>query len=163
MGPDGYVRKKVNKNRTSTRIVPIMIPQLHTALNAVKDKNGPVVTQTSNVLLDDTKRACEKAGVTICTYHDLRRTFASLCYYLRIPEKQIQQWGGWKDTTTLEKVYIKLSTIGTNESKNAFTNHFKKYADGSKKDDSNQVLKENNSKYYPVSGINGAYDLRLSQ
>ncbi|MBR0161913.1 MAG: site-specific integrase [Oscillospiraceae bacterium] len=128
-GEDGDVLKKQNKNRTSTRSVPIMIPQLHDALAAVENKNGPVVIQTSNVLLDDTKRVCNQAGVTECTFHDLRRSFASLCYYLKIPEKQIQAWGGWKNTEVLQKVYIKLTNIGINESKDVFTRYFSENKD----------------------------------
>ena len=37
-GPDGYVDKQTNKNKTSTRPVPIMIPQLEQALKKVKKR-----------------------------------------------------------------------------------------------------------------------------
>ncbi len=123
-GVDGQVEKRQNKNSTSTRVIPIMIPQLHKALSAVKEKSGRVVFQNDSVLLQDAKRACRKAGVTECTFHDLRRSFASLCYYLQIPEKQIQTWGGWSNTATLQKVYIKLAAASTNESKKAFSSFF---------------------------------------
>ena len=123
-GPDGNVDKKTNKNDTSTRTVPIMIPQLHDALNAVKDKKGKVVTTSPGVLLDDVKRACSRAGVTECTPHDLRRSFASLCFFLGIPVKQIKEWGGWKNDDVLNRVYIKLSNTMRTDSQDKFKMFF---------------------------------------
>lgn len=123
-GPDGDVDKKTNKNDTSSRYVPIMIPRLKTILDAVPDKTGKVAVIGSNTLLDDVKRTCKRANVTVCTTHDLRRSFASLCFFLQIPSKQIQEWGGWKDDKILNKIYIKLSNTMKTESKTKFTNFF---------------------------------------
>lgn len=121
---DGDVLKKTNKNKTSTRPVPIMIPQLHDALEAVSDKTGDVVTLKGSSILDDVKRACRRAGVTEVTTHGLRHSFASLCYYLQIPEKQIQEWGGWKNSTTLQRIYIRLSAASKTENQNKFSAFF---------------------------------------
>ena len=121
---DGYVDKPTNKNATSTRTVPIMIPQLESALKAVKNKSGRVVTTHPSVLYEDVKRACKIAGVTSCGNHDLRRSFASLCFYMGIPERQIMEWGGWKDRQTLHRVYIKLSATMENANKETFKNFF---------------------------------------
>lgn len=123
-GVDGAVDKKQNKNQDSSRYVPIMIPQLATTLKAVSEKEGKVVHIGANTLLDDVKRACKRAGVTVCTVHDLRRSFASLCFFLQIPSKQIQEWGGWANDDTLNRVYIKLSNSMKTESKNKFTSFF---------------------------------------
>ena len=123
-GPDGDVDKKTNKNSTSSRYVPIMIPRLATVLSAVEYKSGLVADIGSNTLLDDVKRTCKRAGVTECTVHDLRRSFASLCFYLQIPSKQIQEWGGWKDDKVLNKIYIKLAATMKTESKTKFTQFF---------------------------------------
>jgi len=123
-GHDGYVDKDTNKNQTSTRPVPIMIPQLSTALNAVKDKTGRVVSISGSVLLRDVKRACERAGVTVVTNHGLRHSMASLCFYLKIPTEQIQKWGGWGDDETLKKIYIHLAASAESEHKAAFTGFF---------------------------------------
>lgn len=102
-----------------------MIPQLETALTKSENKTGKVAVIGANTLLDDVKRTCRRANVTECTTHDLRRSFASLCFFLEIPSKQIQEWGGWKDDAVLNKIYIKLSTTMKTESKNKFTNFFK--------------------------------------
>ena len=123
-GLNGDVDRTQNKNRTSSRYVPIMIPKLANLLESVPDKSGKVAVIGSNTLLDDVKRTCRRAGVTECTVHDLRRSFASLCFYLQIPSKQIQEWGGWKDDVVLNKIYIKLSNSMKTESKNKFENFF---------------------------------------
>ena len=124
-GVDGYVDKKTNKNKTSTRPVPIMIPQLEKALKAVEDKTGKVVTISNSVLLRDVKRACQRAGVTEVTDHGLRHSFASLCFFLDIPMKQIQEWGGWKDSTTLDNIYIRLAASAKTKHQEAFTDFFR--------------------------------------
>lgn len=108
-GVDGDVRKPTNKNKTSTRIVPIMIPQLADALARCQQAEGPVVKQSSNTLLDDVKRSCVRAGVTVVGNHGLRHSFASLCYHLNIPERQLMEWGGWADYQTMHKIYIRLA------------------------------------------------------
>lgn len=123
-GVDGEVIKRTNKNRDSSRYVPIMIPRLKEVLDAVPDKRGNVTNIGATTLLDDVKRNCKHANVTICTVHDLRRSFASLCFYLGIPSKQIQEWGGWADDKVLNEIYIKLSNTMKTESKDKFTQFF---------------------------------------
>ena len=123
-GADGWVDKPTNKNKTSTRYVPIMIPQLETALKAVEVKEGKVVTLHGSTILRDVKRACERAGVTVVSYHGLRHSMASLCFFLHIPTEQIMQWGGWSNDTTLRRIYIHLSASAENNSKAAFNGFF---------------------------------------
>jgi len=124
-GEDGNVSKNTNKNKSSSRTVPLMIPQLITVLNAVNDKTGKVVNIGATTILDDVKRACHRAGVTEVTPHGLRHSFASLCYYLKdIPDRQIQTWGGWRTPDTLHKVYIRLTASGQSEAKDSFTKFF---------------------------------------
>lgn len=123
-GPDGFVDKPTNKNDTSTRPVPIMIPQLEKALKAVENKTGKVVTIHNSVLLEDLKRACGRAGVTELSLHGLRHSFASLCFFLEIPMEQIQKWGGWKDDKTLKRIYIHLAASAETEHKKAFSKFF---------------------------------------
>lgn len=125
-GTNGYVDKPTNKNRTSTRPVPIMIPQLTDALSACENKTGKVVTIYNTSLLADVKRACKRAGVTVISFHGLRHSFASLCFHLRtIPMEQIQKWGGWSNDATLKKIYIHLAASAETENKAAFSGFFK--------------------------------------
>lgn len=123
-GTSGLVQKKQNKNQTSTRTVPILIPRLLSLLKASHSVSGPVVVINPSNLLDDVKRASERAGGTIVTCHGLRHSFASLCYYLEIPERQIQEWGGWKDRTTLHRIYIRLTAAGESEARTKVTAFF---------------------------------------
>ena len=124
-GPEGLTQKKTNKNQSSTRKLPIMIPRLSEALQAATRNSGPVVSNHPSVLLDDVKRACKAAGVTETSCHGLRRSFASLGYYLKIPERQLMSWGGWSDYTTMHKVYIKLSAAAENEEAKKVSEFFK--------------------------------------
>lgn len=123
-GEHGEVYKPTNKNRTSTRPVPIMIPQLKNALVAVANKTGEVVTVHGGTLLEDVKRACKRAGVTIVTNHGLRHSFASLCFFLRIPMRQIEEWGGWGDSTVLNRIYIRLSASMKTDNQITFSDFF---------------------------------------
>ena len=124
-GEKGNVSKNTNKNKSSSRTVPLMIPQLITVLNAVNNKTGKVVNIGATTILDDVKRACHRACVTEVSPHGLRHSFASLCYYLKdIPDRQIQTWGGWRTPDTLHKVYIRLTASGQSEAKDSFTNFF---------------------------------------
>ena len=68
-GINGDVNKNTNKNQTSSRTIPIMIPQLHDALAAVENKTGLVAKIGANTLLDDVKRACKRANITEVTNH----------------------------------------------------------------------------------------------
>jgi len=127
-GPAGNVMKKTNKTESSTRAVPIMIPQLHDALAAVPKKlrTGLVVTQGTNTLLDDAKRTCRRAGVTETGNHGLRRSFASLCYDRGINERQLMSWGGWEDFQTMHKIYIKLAAVSELEAQEKVKSFFQK-------------------------------------
>lgn len=124
-GENGFVDKDTNKTKSSTRYVPIMIPQLSKALTAVKTKEGKVVTISGSVLLRDIQRACERAGVTVCGNHSLRHSFASLCFFLGIPMEQIQRWGGWENDKTLKRIYIHLAASAEDAHQKAFSGFFR--------------------------------------
>lgn len=109
-GPDGdLVEKKTNKNRTSSRDLPIMIGRLKDALSEVETKTGKVVDAGPSALLRDVKRTCKEAGVTETSCHGLRHSWASICYSLNVPERRLMQWGGWSDIQTMHKIYIRLA------------------------------------------------------
>ena len=112
-GPNGQTVKQTNKNRSSTRTLPIMIPRLSELLAVEKQGKAPdeciVKTHPSN-LLDDVKRACREAGITETTCHGLRHSFASLCYRIpEVTERQVMEWGGWSNIQTMHKIYIRIA------------------------------------------------------
>lgn len=119
------VHKAANKNETSSRTIPIMIPRL-TELVREADKSSTYIHHGDpNLIYRHTVSACKKADITVCSLHDLRRTFASLCYHLKISEITCQRLGGWKDFMTLRKVYTKLSQRDHDEEVERIKNFFK--------------------------------------
>ena len=97
--------KETNKNRTSTRDVPIMIPRLLELL----PQKGSLITLHTSTLRRRIEAACLRAGVPVCSLHDLRRSFASLGYHLGWSERSIMAVGGWSTLSTVHKIYVKLS------------------------------------------------------
>lgn len=109
-GEDGFVTKDTNKTDSSTRTVPIIIPQLVTALRAQKPKSGRIVKGYPNAMYSQINRLCEAAGLPQVGVHGLRHSFASLCHYLGIPEMEAARIGGWTDLGTMRKIYTHLSS-----------------------------------------------------
>ena len=125
-GPDGMVTKRTNKNSTSTRTLPVMIPRLSELLQAGGPKNETVVKIHPSNLLDDVKRACREAGITETTCHGLRHSFASLCYRTPgVSERQVMQWGGWSNIQTMHKIYIRIAAKDETEAARAVREFFK--------------------------------------
>lgn len=122
----GYVRKETNKNKSSSRTVPIMIPRLVDVLKDTPRLTRTVCTVPPETLLRHVKSACKRAGVTVVGNHGLRHSFASLCRYLGIPEEQTMAWGGWSDFATMHKRYIRIAQSAAKRDANKMTDFFKK-------------------------------------
>lgn len=105
------VHKETNKNPTSRRNVPVLMPRIYELL----PESGKLITIRPNTILRGVNKACKDAGVTICGTHDLRRSFCSLAYHLRWNSQTTQQLGGWSNLDTVEKVYRKLAAKEKNE------------------------------------------------
>lgn len=104
-----YVKKKENKNQTSRREVPIMIPQLYDALAAADKKATAVVPYHPRTIQNAINRICKEAGLPEVGTHGLRHSFASLAYHLNMPEKIAMQIGGWSNDATMRKIYTHVS------------------------------------------------------
>ena len=105
------VFKEANKNTTSNRTLPIMIPDLYEALKAVPEdqRSGRVITCTGEAVFKAINRACEKASVPKVGTHGLRHSFASLAYHLGMSERETMEIGGWGDTQTMHKIYTHVA------------------------------------------------------
>ena len=124
MVPDqnnNFVFKETAKNETSSRSVPIMIPRLAQLIEA---KDGPLVTMHPNALRKAINRTCEKNGLPEVGIHGLRHSFASLCYHLGLSEMQTMELGGWKDASTMRKIYTHLAQQDKNRSVEKLTEFF---------------------------------------
>ena len=104
------VKKPQNKTRSSTRNVPIMIPELKAALERDRQPSGPLVTCSRLTLRRAVTRICEENGLPDVGIHGLRHSYASLSYHLQIPEKIAMEIGGWSDPATMHNIYVHIAS-----------------------------------------------------
>ena len=121
-----YVYKQTNKNESSRRPVPIMIPELLDALKAVpkEQRKGPVVTCHINTIYKAANAICEKEGLPLVGAHGLRHSFASLGHHVGVPEHEMQILGGWKDSGTLRKIYEHIEAENLLRAQNSMAKFF---------------------------------------
>lgn len=122
------VQKVANKNAASARPVPIMIPELHSALTAVKDKTGLVVQCHANHLWDKINDICKENNFPLVGVHGLRRSFVSLAYHIGIDEDLTMDIGGWSDTQTMRRHYKRLAKSDVRKQTQKFINFYRKIA-----------------------------------
>lgn len=116
-----YVFKEENKETDSRRTVPIMIPELRAALEAVPetDRTGRVVTCHINRPYKVVNRICEREGLPLTGVHGLRHSFASLGHHVGVPEQEMQLLGGWKDARTMHQIYEHIEAADLLRAQNA--------------------------------------------
>lgn len=120
-----FYLKKQNKNISSSRNVPIIIPQLREAIQRDKKEKGPILISQSG-LREAVHAACRDAGITDVTVHGLRHSFASLCYHLKVPEQIVMEIGGWSDIGTMRRVYTHIAQTDIAHYNSELQNFFKK-------------------------------------
>lgn len=104
------VHKRENKNSTSCRTIPFILPQLKAAIETAEKKTEYVVTCHPNTILTAVKSNCLAAGIHECTLHGLRKSFASMMLIdLKMPDDIVMQIGGWSDPQTMRKIYSQVS------------------------------------------------------
>lgn len=106
---------RVTKDRTKTdesdRYIPIFIPELKAALEAVEDKKGRVVPYNPNSVYHMANKICRSLGFPEVGQHGLRHSFASLCYSLEVPMRVTMRLGGWKNDRVVSEVYTHLDKM----------------------------------------------------
>ena len=115
------VQKDTNKNAASTRVVPIMIPELTTALKAAKakSKNTYIINVKSpDTVGDNINSICRQSGLPEVGTHGLRHSFASLAYHLGMSELETMAIGGWSDFATMRRIYTHLSGADKHNAQN---------------------------------------------
>ena len=93
-----YVFKDENKTDESTRYIPILIPQLREALEAVPQKVGKVVMERPNSVYRRANQICERLGLPKVGQHGLRHSYASLCFSSMFRSRQPAPQAGGKMT-----------------------------------------------------------------
>lgn len=123
---NSFVDKDTNKNTTSRRTVPIMIPELKKALSLVPEEKriGKVVTGSFDRMWEKINKLCRENGLPEVGFHGLRHSFASIGYSLGVPELEMQKLGGWSDTKTMHKIYTHIFEDDMLKSQNAIAAFF---------------------------------------
>lgn len=107
------IQKKTTKTKASRRNVPIMIPELTAALEAVpQDKRvGNVLKCHPTTIREQVNRVCEKNALPLVGVHGLRRSFASLAFSAEVgmTEREVMEIGGWDDAQTMHRIYEQIS------------------------------------------------------
>jgi integrase len=110
------VHKKTNKNASSTRDVPIMIPRL---AELVEQGNGKktdyLVTCHPNTIWRTVNSICKKNNLPEIGCHGLRHSFVSLAYHLGWSEMATMQIAGYSDFQTMRKIYTHLADVDKNQ------------------------------------------------
>ena len=107
------VQKRTTKTKASRRDVPIMIPELSAALEAVPQEKrvGNVVSVNPATIWAQINRVCDKNNLPRVGVHGLRRSFASLAFSSEVgmTEREVMEIGGWDDANTMHKLYEQIS------------------------------------------------------
>lgn len=107
-----WVDKETNKNRTSTRDIPVIIPRLLKLL----PESGEVVTIPPDTVRRNLIKICRENKLPVVSLHDLRRTAASTMAYLQLKPETICAIGGWKPGSPIvHDIYIKISDSAVKE------------------------------------------------
>lgn len=110
-----YVNKETNKNESSQRRIPILIPQLKEALISAKNKSGFVCSGRPDYLARKVNRICKLNGLPEIGTHGLRHSFASLAYHLHLSILETMRIGGWSEPGTVQRIYTHLSERDKND------------------------------------------------
>lgn len=129
------VDKPTNKNKTSTRHVPIMIPRLAELLAAAPDKQGKIVTSNINNLYRNINKVCESCGLKEIGVHGLRKSITSLGLRVGMTTHDLMQLGGWSDYKTMHDTYIHVAAAEVKEKTDLITQFFEQAENKNQKND----------------------------
>lgn len=130
IGPDGKLTyKQTNKTRKSRRVIPIMIPALHDALDDIpeKDRVGLVYQKSPNLIWEQINYICRKNGLPEPGVHGLRHSFATIAFSsdVGMTEREVMEIGGWESQQVVHGIYEHLSAQNRLKAENKFAAFFK--------------------------------------
>lgn len=103
------VHKETNKNKSSRRVIPILVPRLAELIDQAPRVGTYVINTNPNTMWAQINKVCEEHDLPKVGVHGLRHSFASLAYHLNIPEKVAMEIGGWQNDQTMRKIYTHIS------------------------------------------------------
>ena len=120
------VQKAENKNASSRRVIPIMIPALAAAIEAVppERRTGLIYDANPTTLYWRINTICKNNGLPAVGVHGLRHSFASLAYHLGLSAQETMELGGWADSDTMLKIYTHLAQADRLKSQNKIAAFF---------------------------------------
>lgn len=121
---NNLVHNDRNKTLSSTRRVPIMIPQLVDAVKATGCTSGAVWSGTPCALYRTMEDVCATLNIPNVGAHGLRHSFASLAYHLGMSELETMEIGGWSDYQTMRKIYTHLAHSDRLKAQNRMTQFY---------------------------------------
>ena len=92
----------VRRPKTSSSIREIAFPDF--VIQALPQRKGRIFTANPDSLSDKFKRVQKKTGISY-SMHDLRHYAASIMHAIGVPNKYIQERGGWRTDTVMKSVY----------------------------------------------------------
>lgn len=114
------------KTPASDRIVPWMIPRLNELLEPLKGQKTPVCPYSNSAIRKALERVCEQNDFPHLLPHSLRKSFASLCWSLKVPERICMVIGGWSSLNVMHQVYIEISDDQVSEYAESIANFIAK-------------------------------------
>lgn len=125
-GSSGYILKATNKNSSSRRSVPVMIPRLTELIKSCPgDKIQKLIPDAPNTARIRLNRLCRENGLPEIGLHGLRHSFASLCYHLGMSEMETMRLGGWSDVSVMRRIYTHLADQDLKNAESKLKDFFK--------------------------------------
>ena len=103
------VAKETNKNASSNRTIPILIPRIAELVKPMEGSEEYIYHKYSNVLRLHINKVCAENDLPEIGVHGLRRSFCSLMYSLGVSELEAMRLGGWSDFQTMRRIYTRLA------------------------------------------------------
>ncbi len=116
MVPNEYHKleqKQTTKNISSRRVIPI-VDRLAELMEMQPKTSEYVCSKSRNTLRKKINAICKQNNLPEIGVHGLRHSFASLAYYLNVPEKVAMRIGGWTNDATMRKIYTHISNTQFN-------------------------------------------------
>ena len=120
------VYKNTTKTKKSYRTIPIMIPELEAALNAIpeEERTGKLYKKNPSNLREQINLICKKNNLPQTGCHGLRHSFCSLAAHVGMSEAECMLLGGWEDIGTMRNIYQHIADKDRLKTHNRLTAFF---------------------------------------
>ena len=121
-----WIIEETPKTEAGDRIAPLPAVALRMLKKqaAGKEPGSRLFDLNPEQIYKHFKRLSKKCGMDRCRFHDLRHYYASMAHALGVPDKRIMLNGGWKDKTTLSRIYEHAQKDREASENKPITDHF---------------------------------------